>query len=113
GGGHGTHVTATAAGGGRVNANMSGVAPEAEIIFVKGIRNAESLGGFSDADVVNGIQYIFEKADELGLPAVVNLSLGAVSGPLDGSTLYEQVISDLTGPGRIVVAAAGTSGYDF
>ncbi len=113
GGGHGTHVTATAAGGGRVNANMSGVAPEAEIIFVKGIRNAESLGGFSDADVVNGIQYIFEKADELGLPAVVNLSLGAVSGPLDGSTLYEQVISDLTGPGRIVVAAAGNSGYDF
>lgn len=102
-GGHGTHVTSTAAG-------RSGVAPDADIVFVKGIREPDSWGGFYDTDVAEGVSFIFEKADELDRPAVVNLSLGGLYGPLDGTSAYEQFLSGLTGPGRIIVAAAGNDG---
>ncbi len=113
GGGHGTHVAGTAAGNGRVNSNYIGVAPEADIVFVKGIREESSDGGFSDADVVDGIDWMFDKATAMGKPAVVNLSLGGNYGPLDGSSNYERMISDMVGPGRIIVAAAGNEGSDF
>jgi subtilisin family serine protease len=107
--GHGTHVTGTAAGGGRHNSEYTGIAPKSDIIFVKGMVN----GGFSDNDVIGGTQFIFEKASQMGKPAVVNLSLGSNFGPLDGSSLYEQALSGLTGPGKIIVAAAGNEGFDL
>ena len=111
-GGHGSHVTGTAAGGGQLNPIYRGIAPKADIIFVKGIRDPDSDGGFDDADIVAGCQFIFDKAAEMGKPAVINLSLGGNGGPLDGSTLYEQALSTLTGPGRIIVAAGGNEGED-
>ncbi|MEM9666658.1 MAG: S8 family serine peptidase, partial [Bacteroidota bacterium] len=113
GGGHGTHVAGTAAGSGRVNAAYTGIAPESDIIFVKGVRDPNSDGGFTDTDVINGVQYIFDKAGAMGKPAVVNLSLGGHSGPHDGTSLYEQTLSSLSGPGRVIVAAAGNEGSDF
>jgi minor extracellular serine protease Vpr len=113
GGGHGTHVTGSAAGGGKVSAEMRGVAPKSDIIFIKGVRDHDSQGGFADVDVVNGVLYIFEKAELLGKPAVVNLSLGGMLGPLDGTSLYEQVLSNLTGGGKIIVAGCGNSGFDY
>lgn len=54
--------------------------------------------------------YIFQRAAELGKPAVINLSLGTDYGPHDGSTLEERGIDDLAGPGRVVVVAAGNPG---
>jgi minor extracellular serine protease Vpr len=113
GGGHGTHVTGSAAGGGRISSDMKGLAPKSDIIFIKGIRDQDSQGGFADVDVVNGVQYIFEKAQILGKPAVVNLSLGGMLGPLDGTSLYEQALSSLTGAGKIIVTACGNSGFDY
>ena len=107
--GHGTHVAGTAAGGGIFNAQYTGIAPKSDIIFVKGMVD----GGFSDTDVVGGCQYIFSKADQMGKPAVINLSLGSNFGPIDGSSLYEQALSSLVGPGRIIVAAAGNEGFDL
>ncbi len=111
--GHGTHVAGTAAGNGRASGygtsqyQLAGVAPEATIVVVKfdfdGDRNSET-------SVIDGIDWIFTKAAALGMPAVVNLSLGTDFGPHDGSTLEERGINDLTGPGRIVVAAAGNPG---
>jgi subtilisin family serine protease len=111
--GHGTHVAGTAAGSGRANTAYIGMAPEAEIVGVKATRDANSGGGFSDADIVGGIQYIFSKAAALNEPAVVNLSLGGHLGPHDGTSLLEQSISALTGPGRIVVASAGNEGSAY
>ena len=84
-----------------------------DIIFVKGVRNQDSEGGFSDTDVIAGCQFIFDKAEQMGKPAVINLSLGGHSSPHDGSSLYEQSLSGLTGPGKIIVAAAGNEGIDF
>jgi minor extracellular serine protease Vpr len=107
--GHGTHVTGTAAGGGRFSADYGGVAPSSDIIFVKGFVD----GGFSDVAVVSGSEYIFSRAEALGKPAVINLSLGSNFGPIDGSSLYEQALSNLTGPGRIIVAAAGNEGFEL
>ncbi len=107
GGGHGTHVSGTVAGNGRSTAGYSGMAPEANIVFVKGIRDHDSQGGFSSTDVVDGCNYIFTKAQALGMPAAINLSLGGHYGPHDGSSNYEQALSNLTGPGKIIVAAAG------
>ncbi|MEQ9103352.1 MAG: S8 family serine peptidase [Rhodothermales bacterium] len=111
GDGHGTHVAGSAAGNGAGNAAMTGMAPKADLIIVKGTR-AETGGGFSDADIVAGVEYIFNRAGEMGKPAVVNLSLGGHDGPHDGSSLSEQALSNLSGPGRIIVAAAGNEGFD-
>ena len=110
--GHGTHVTGIAAGGGRRNANYIGMAPEADIVFVKGIRDAQSNGGFTDADVVNGTGYILDKAASLGRPAVVNLSLGGNMGAHDGTSLQEQFLDQFSGPGRVIVVAGGNSGAE-
>jgi subtilisin family serine protease len=113
GGGHGTHVAGTAAGNGRVNSDYIGVAPNADIVFVKGVREASSDGGFSDVDVVDGVEWMFDKAEALGKPVVVNLSLGGNYGPLDGTSAYETMLSSLSGPGQIIVAAAGNEGSDY
>lgn len=112
GGGHGTHVAGAAAGNGSRNAAYIGMAPNADIVFVKGIRDHNSVGGFADADVVAGTQYIFTKARGFNKPAVVNLSLGGHFGPHDGTSLYEQSLSNLVRPGNIIVAAAGNEGGD-
>jgi minor extracellular serine protease Vpr len=105
--GHGTHVAGTAAGNGGALSNYIGMAPESDIIFIKGFRSGP---GFASTDVVNGCNYIFEKAQQLSKPAVINLSLGGHFGPHDGSSLYEQALSNLTGNGKIIIAAAGNEG---
>jgi subtilisin family serine protease len=113
GAGHGTHVTGIAAGNGRRNAQYVGMAPESDILFVKGIRDPQSNGGFGDNDVIQGVQWILNKAAALNKPCVVNLSLGGQVGPHDGTSSYEQALSNMVKPGRIIVAAAGNAGADY
>ena len=108
--GHGTHVAGAAAGAGRLQAGFVGMAPGADIIAAKATRATDAAGRFSDDDVVAAASYIFQQAQNAGKPAVVNMSLGGFGPPLDGTTSYEQALSNLTGPGRIIVAAAGNSG---
>jgi subtilisin family serine protease len=110
-GAHGTHVTDIAAGNGR-GTGRKGVAPEADIIFVQLAAN-----DFSDDDnfgnsrqLLEAVDYIFEKAAALGRPCVVNLSLGTHGGPHDGSTLVEQGFDTLLQTvGRAIVISAGNS----
>ncbi len=97
--GHGTHVAGIAAG----NDNQyGGVAPEAELVIVKST--------LWDTDILEGIRYIFEFADELGKPAVVNLSLGGHHDPHDGSDSLSREIDRLSGEGKIVCCSAGNEG---
>lgn len=109
-GGHGTHVAGTAAGSGKRNLSMKGIAPNADIIFVKAMRDKESYGTFRSTDILAACQYIFKKADELGKPAVINLSLGSIVGPHDGTALDELALSSMVKDGRIIVVAAGNEG---
>ena len=109
--GHGTHVTGTAVADGSATGKdqpawrFPGGAPAADLIVVKG-GDLE----FSADRLVDGVAYIFARAEALGRPAVVNLSLSSRDGPHDGTTLPEQALDALVGPGRIIVAGAGNAG---
>jgi subtilisin family serine protease len=110
---HGTHVMDIAAGNGQAT-GMPGVAPAADLIFVQmatdesAISGEESLG--NSRNLLEAVDYIFKKAEALGRPAVVNVSLGTHGGPHDGSTLVEQGLDALLGkPGRAIVISAGNS----
>jgi RimJ/RimL family protein N-acetyltransferase/subtilisin family serine protease len=109
--GHGTHVASLAAGSGRWSdpGRYVGVAPEASLIVVRAIRAG---GGIFDADILKATRFVFERADELAMPAVVNLSLGSDFGGHDGSSSLEQGLESFVGParpGRAIVVAAGNS----
>jgi len=102
--GHGTHVASIAAGDGSSSGyGFVGVAPEAWIVAVK--------SGFYTADILEGVEFILGKANALGVPAVVNLSLGGHEGPHDGTSLFERGLTQLArGAGRAIVVAAGNEG---
>jgi subtilisin family serine protease len=108
--GHGTHVMGIAAGNGSATGNgvpnykYVGMAPEADIIAVKTT--------FSNSSIVDGVNYVFQRATALGKQAVVNLSLGTQAGPHDGTLGFDLLVNALTGPGKIVVASAGNNGED-
>jgi len=102
--GHGTHCASIAAGSGGASAGrFRGVAREATLI---GIRSEPLL----DAHVIEGIRRIFQQAKDR--PAVINLSLGVHLGAHDGTAAIENAIARETGPGRIIVVAAGNEGED-
>ncbi|MHB8509063.1 MAG: S8 family serine peptidase, partial [Candidatus Dormibacteria bacterium] len=113
--GHGTHVTGIAAANGRATSlagttfgtggassgKYIGVAPESTIVAVK---NSGDL-----ARAVDGVKFIFDRASDLGMPASVNLSFGPNAGPHDGTSMFETLLDALTGPGRVISAAAGNT----
>ena len=106
--GHGTHVAGIAAGDGSgarrgvPSFDFAGVAPAADLIVV--------ATDFSFVGIVEAVDYIFRRAEQLGRPAVVNLSLGGMLGPHDGSEAPAVAIDALVGPGRVVVASVGNEG---
>jgi subtilisin family serine protease len=96
--GHGTHVASIA--GGSPFSGLGGVAPGARFILVK-----------TDFQrIANGVKWCFDNSN--GRPCVVNLSLGGHYGAHDGQGVEERVLAQLSGPGRIVVAAAGNERED-
>jgi subtilisin family serine protease len=100
---HGTHIASTMAGDAQGRHEFNGMAPEAYIIVVK--------SSFDDASIVDAANYIFLKAEELGLPAVINMSFGSHWGPHDGTSLLDQAMDEfLSSPGRAIVASAGNDG---
>lgn len=106
--GHGTHVAGIACGNGRATGNGQaayqyvGIAPEADIVLVQISNNETGL--------VDGVNYVFQKAAAMGKKAVINLSWSSGFGPRDGSGTLDAGISALTGPGKLVSAAAGNYG---
>jgi hypothetical protein len=112
--GHGTAVAGIAAGNGQgfvpcLVGKYQGLAPEADLCVVKAITGSLPEHVLSTR-VIDGVEYIFKKADELGKPTVVNLSLGTHKGPHNGRAELDYAINKLIkeyGPGKVVVAAAG------
>jgi subtilisin family serine protease len=92
--GHGTHISGIA----------SAIAPQAQIIAVK--------SHLFDDQIIDAVDYIFKKAQEVGMPAVVNMSFGGHRGPHDGRSLLDQGLMEIIASerGRAAVAAAGNDG---
>lgn len=109
--GHGTHVAGIACGNGTGKASFKGIAPKSKIIVVKGVRNPYD-DSFDDGDIIAGCSYIFSKAEELGMPCVINLSLGDLTGSHDGEDLLSKALDNLVSAnkGRVIVVAAGNAG---
>ena len=99
--GHGTHVTAIAAG-------RNGIAPEADIIMVQFHNAFEEL----TTDILDGASYIYGHAAAAGKPCVINASLGTNNHFHDGSDAVSRGLAALAGnaPGRVFVASAGNRG---
>lgn len=108
--GHGTLVSGVAASNGFAVNNYKGVAPGADIMCVSMDLNVPDNNFF--ASLADAVKYIFDKADSLGKPAVINISLGVYFGSHDAQDLQAQVIDNLiTGhTGHTLVCAAGNAG---
>lgn len=112
--GHGTIVAGIAAGnslstrGTPYENQMTGVAPESEIIAVRIRYDQNFLTAVADA-----VDYIFKKADALGKPCVINTSVGTYYGSHDGKDLTTRMIENLLDErkGRALVAAGGNAGH--
>ncbi|MEM9052345.1 MAG: S8/S53 family peptidase [Bacteroidota bacterium] len=105
--GHGSNVAGIAAGNANATGELLGVAPNADLIVVQ---TNFTLPNWTST-IADAVEFIFEKADELGKPAVVNLSLGTYGGSKDGLDAASLRIDELVQeqPGRVVVSAAGNS----
>lgn len=106
---HGTTVTGAAAGNGRANGKNKGMAPDTYIVAIETNFNRSNW----TLTVADACDYLFKIADRMGIPAVMNLSVGSYFGSHDGndpaSELMEQLIEEKNG--RMIIGAAGNSGH--
>lgn len=100
---HGTHVAGLAAGREWAPAGeWWGVADDARIALVDCGEGCKRLN--------DGIKYLFQLGDSLGLPVAVNMSWGTLNGPRNGTSSDCIVAKGMVGPGKILIASAGNSG---
>lgn len=97
--GHGTAVAGIAVGD---SARYRGVAKEAELLVVK-LGVADALGFPRTTEIMRAMTYVVNKAVELQMPLVVNLSFGNTYGAHDGSSLLERFLDNVSEIGRTVI----------
>lgn len=97
---HATHVTGIAAGAYKGNGYQS-LAPGADIVF--------TASQLSDVGLLAGVEDIIVYAREVDKPAVINLSMGNVLGPRDGTSLFTQYL-DRCAEDAIICISAGNDG---
>lgn len=114
---HATHVTNIAAGSHYEGNPYGGIASEASLVLVEVLAEGN---GLSDEGIIDGINYIFDYAQQVNKPCVINLSIGSYSGPHDGTSSFDRMCDSIQGPGRLIVGAMGNMGdklqhfgYDF
>lgn len=110
--GHGTAVAGIAAGclpaypqtpGSAAPGTVyRGVAPAASLLVVKlGLPREE---GFPrTTEIMRGVTYALQKAAEMEMPLVINLSFGNTYGSHDGSSLLERFLDNAAEIGRTVI----------
>ena len=104
GNGHATHVAGTAAGS-RISENdYYGVATEADMVGIS--------TSFDDAELLEDVRTIAQYAQEQNQPCVINMSLGNIGNPGDGSSTYSKQLDEILKqyPNTTVVMSAGNSG---
>ena len=100
---HGTHCLGIAAGSGHTTP-YRGVAYEAELAAANSKVAGDS--NFGSANELALMKYLFDYADQRHMPCVITYSIGFNALPGD-CELFEEGISQMVGPGHILVAAAG------
>lgn len=118
---HATHVLGIAAGTGAKEAYGSdefhGIASGADLLLVNNVlsNNAKLVDsiqrkkfeGLHEFDI---FKYAFDYAESVGKPCVINMSSGRRQSFGDDFPIYNQMVNELTGPGRIIVASSGNNG---
>lgn len=104
--GHGTAVTAIAAGNGRradgsVDLNLIGMAPRASLMIVKLDTGADSSFPLTTS-LMRAVDYVVNKGVQIQMPLAVNLSFGNTYGAHDGTALIERYINNMAEVGRTV-----------
>ena len=113
---HGTHTLGIAAGSG-YDSPYRGMAPESDICLVANAVS-DDLPYIDSTDIYKytfatdalGFKYIFDYAESVGKPCVISFSEGSMQDFYGYDQLYYAMLDSLTGPGRILVAAAGNEG---
>jgi subtilisin family serine protease len=106
---HGSHVMGTAGGNALASGKYLGIAPKADLACVSVAQNFTFLNSF-----VDGIHYLFSKADSLGQACSINSSVGSYSSGHDGKDLYSQLIDNmLTEKGGRALTQAGGNARAF
>ena len=107
--GHGTHVASIAASSGIASGNYRGIAPGASLIVVKS--GAPICGGgswtFQENAIIDGLQYLVDRAKALGMRLVINLSFGGNIGSHDDTSPLELALDDISEKGVVVTVAGG------
>lgn len=114
---HGTHTLGIAAGSG-YDSPYRGMAPEADICIVANAVS-DDIVYIDSADIYKytfatdalGFKYIFDYAQSVGQPCVISFSEGSPQDFYGYDQLFYAMLDSLTGPGRILVAAAGNEGH--
>lgn len=114
---HGTHTTAIAAGSG-YDTPYRGMAYNADIYSVGCIIGSNSSYlpeniTTAKTSTVNTLafQRIFEYADTIGKPCVINYSISGTQDMTDEDALMEEYLAGLTStPGHIIVSSIGNNG---
>ena len=107
---HGTHVAGIAAGCGAPSGDgtaYKGIAPGADIVLVPVILEA--------SNIIDAINYIHSYAQSVGKPCVINMSLGDIIGPHDGTGIDDRFVSTLAAQypdSLVLVSSAGNNGKD-
>jgi len=103
---HGTH-TSGVAGGSYMGLHMQGMAPEADLMLC-------GTSVLEDDRIIDALQKTFERAEELGEPCVINLSIGNPVDWKDGKSAICLACDALTdngnAPGRAIVFSSGNDG---
>lgn len=109
--GHGTHVTGIAAGNGAASqGRYRGVAYESPLLVVKlGTPGERSFP--RTTELMQAVDYCIRKAQEYGMPVVLNLSFGNNYGSHSGNSLLESYLDDMANYWRTsIVAGSGNEG---
>ena len=116
---HGTHTSGTAAGSGGTTA-YRGIAFESDIALVGNAVNTnislvpeEDREKYTYTTDILGFKYLFDYATAAGKPCVVSFSEGSLMDFRGDDQLYFESLAQLVGPGKILVASAGNSGWDW
>ena len=109
--GHGTHVTGIAAGNGIASqGRYRGVAYESPLLIVKlGTPGEQSFP--RTTELMQAVDYCIRKAQEYGMPVVLNLSFGNNYGSHSGNSLLESYLDDMADYWRTsIITGSGNEG---